>query len=244
MRSNNYVLIFTSIVTIILGFLLSMAFSKLELITEQNIAVDMKKNILRALDIRENEGEVWTNETVQSLYDNYIRTSILDRQGQEVKGVDLDIINPEIDTTFFPLFTKIIDNKIEGYAIPVIGRGLWSTLYGYLALEPDAVTVKGIQFYKHKETPGLGGEVEKDWFTSNFIGKKVVDNNGRLISIQVVKGKVDESSSESYHQVDGISGATMTSKGVNSFLKEDLSKYEPFFKRIRKKEKESVTWQS
>ena len=90
MRSNNYVLIFTSIVTIILGFLLSMAFSKLELITEQNIAVDMKKNILRALDIRENEGEVWTNETVQSLYDNYIITSILDRQGKEVKGVDLD----------------------------------------------------------------------------------------------------------------------------------------------------------
>ena len=234
MRSNNYVLIFTSIVTIILGFLLSMAFSKLELITEQNIAVDMKKNILRALDIRENEGEVWTNETVQSLYDNYIRTSILDRQGQEVKGVDLDIINPEIDTTFFPLFTKIIDNKIEGYAIPVIGRGLWSTLYGYLALEPDAITVKGIQFYKHKETPGLGAEVDNPKWKALWKGKKVYNTNGEVI-LSVIKGQVKRNSPSSLYQVDGLSGATITSKGVTNLLHFWLGEmgYGPYLKKLK-----------
>ena len=129
----------------------------------------------------------------------------------------------------------------SGYAIPVIGRGLWSTLYGYLALEPDASTVKGIQFYSHKETPGLGAEIEKDWFTNNFIGKKIVNPNGELVSIEVLRGKVDELSNEAYHQVDGISGATMTTKGVTQFLLEDLQKYEPFFKKIRTEVKE-ITW--
>lgn len=243
MHSNSYVLVFTAIVTVILGFLLSMASSQLKVLTEENVAVDMKKNILRALDIRESEGEVWTNETVQSLYDNYIQTIILDSDGKEIKEVSIEIVDAEVDTTYFPLFTKVVNQQIEGYAIPVIGRGLWSTLYGYLALEPDAITVKGIQFYKHKETPGLGGEVEKDWFTNNFIGKKVVGENGNLVSIQVLKGKVNESSKESFHQVDGISGATMTSKGVTNFLKEDLLKYEPFFKRVREKATGAVAWQ-
>ena len=85
--------------------------------------------------------------------------------------------------------------------------------------------------------------MEKDWFTNNFIGKKVVGENGNLVSIQVLKGKVNESSKESFHQVDGISGATMTSKGVTNFLKEDLLKYEPFFKRVREKATGAVAWQ-
>jgi len=82
---------------------------------------------------------------------------------------------------------------------------------------------------------GLGGEVEKEWFTENFIGKRIIDDEGKLVSIQIIKGKVDETSKESYHQVDGISGATMTGKGVTAFLKTDLQKYEPFFQQIRKK---------
>ena len=102
-------------------------------------------------------------------------------------------------------------------------------------MEADGITVKGITFYKHGETPGLGGEVEKEWFTHNFIGKRIIDGQGNLVGIQVVKGQVDELSENAFHQVDGISGATMTSKGLNNFLMTDLQKYEPFFKRIRTK---------
>ena len=93
--------------------------------------------------------------------------------------------------------------------------------------------MKGIRFYKHGETPGLGGEVEKDWFTNNFVGKKITDKNGLLVSIQSVKGQVDSSSPDSYHQVDGISGATMTTKGLNEFLMNDLKKYDSYFQKIR-----------
>ena len=135
--------------------------------------------------------------------------------------------------TQFPLYIKIINNSIDGYAIPISGKGLWSTLHGYFALENDGSTVKGIRFYKHGETPGLGGEVEKDWFTNNFVGKRITDMNGRLVSIQSIKGQVDTSSPNAYHQVDGISGATMTTKGLNEFLMNDLKKYDSFFHKIR-----------
>jgi Na+-transporting NADH:ubiquinone oxidoreductase subunit C len=113
--------------------------------------------------------------------------------------------------------------------IPISGKGLWSTLYGYFAIEPDCETAKGITFYKHGETPGLGGEVEKKWFQDNFKGKKFIDDNNSLVGIQVVKGSVDETSKEAYRQVDGISGATITSKGLEVFLKEDLAKYQAYF---------------
>ena len=95
------------------------------------------------------------------------------------------------------------------------------------------MTVKGITFYNHGETAGLGGEVDKPWFQNNFKGKKFVDNDGNLVGIQTMKGGVDDTSPEAYHQVDGISGATMTGKGLNIFLMNDLRTYESFFHRIR-----------
>ena len=90
-------------------------------------------------------------------------------------------------------------------------------------------TVKGITFYKHGETPGLGAEVEKPWFQNNFVGKKIFDKNNDLVSITVYKS----SSGDDIHGVDGISGATVTSNGVTSFLKSTLSNYKPYFDRNR-----------
>ena len=114
---------------------------------------------------------------------------------------------------------------------------------------PISLQVLGIQFYKHGETPGLGGEVEKKWFTDNFVNhpleqpsgeiqyvpKKIRDKSGKIISIKVVKGGVDysKSNSASIHQVDGISGATVTADGVTDFLLEDLLRYEKTLDKIR-----------
>ena len=123
---------------------------------------------------------------------------------------------------FYPLY-----KSKDGIVIPISGKGLWSTLYGYFALEMDMKTVKGIAFYKHGETPGLGAEVEKKWFQNNFIGKKIFDENSNLVSITVYKG----SSGDDIHGVDGISGATVTSNGVTNFLKSILNNYKPYFER-------------
>lgn len=233
-QSNSYTLIFTGIVTVILGFLLSIAATSLKEQQELNVAIDIKRNILRSLEFQESQDELWTTEIIQTLFDSNIVSFVIDETGKIVDGMNVEDIDTKSNSMLAPVYCKKGEGKeIEGYAIPISGKGLWSTLYGYFALEADGMTVKGIKFYKHGETPGLGGEVDKEWFTQNFIGKRIVDEEGNLVGIQVVRGKVDESSKNAYHQVDGISGATMTSKGLNKFLMNDLQKYEPFFKRIR-----------
>ena len=121
------------------------------------------------------------------------------------------------------------------YAIPVHGKGLWSTLYGYLALESDLDTIKGMTFYKQGETAGLGAEIAQPWFQENFVGKKIFDGEV-LRSIEVVKGKVEQliaDPDDQVYAVDGISGASITGRGVADLLKEKLSIYEPYIKRVR-----------
>ncbi len=102
------------------------------------------------------------------------------------------------------------DNKLDQVILPVDGKGLWSTLYGFLALGGDLNTVKGITFYEHAETPGLGGEIDNPTWKARWVGKKVYDDKGS-VQLVVAKGAADENSP---HQVDGISGATLTANGV------------------------------
>ena len=231
MRSNAYTLIFTSITTVILGFLLSFVYTSLKETQDINVEIDIMKNILYSLEFNEKDGE-WSSEDVKSLFDASIKQQVVNNDGQILLDLVPSDISDEKKDDQFPLYVKVVNNSVDGYAIPISGKGLWSTLYGYIALESDGLTVTGIRFYNHKETPGLGGEVEKDWFTNNFIGKKIRDSKGQLVSIQSVKGQVDMSSSEAYHQVDGISGATMTTKGLNEFLMKDLKKYDSFFQKV------------
>ena len=232
MQSNAYTLIFTSITTIILGFLLSFVSTSLKDTQQINEDIDIMKNILYSLEFSEKD-EPWTGEEVKRLFDSSIIQKVVSIDGGVIDNLLPSEIPSDKMETQFPLYIKVVNNSIDGYAIPISGKGLWSTLYGYFALENDGSTVKGIRFYKHKETPGLGGEVDKDWFTNNYVGKKIIDKNGGLVSIQSIKGQVDSLSPDAYHQVDGISGATMTTKGLNEFLMNDLKKYDSFFQKVR-----------
>ena len=232
MRSNTYTLVFTSIVTIVLGFFLALAADGLRDLQDLNVENDMKKNILLSLGFKPGAETPWTSDDIQKLFEENIEALVLDASGQRTEK-DPKEIDTEKDLEFLPIYLKKIGDEVGGYAIPIAGKGLWSTLYGYFAIEPDGRTVKGITFYKHGETPGLGGEVDKAWFQQNFIGKRFVDENDQLLGIHVIKGKVQSDDQEAYHKVDGISGATMTGKGLEYFLKDDLAKYEPFFKQVR-----------
>ena len=230
MHSNRYTVFFMIVITVILGSFLSVANSTLKNRQKQNIENDSKKNILTSLGYKQNLDKPWTDEDIKTIFEKNIDAYVLDIDGVRT-DLDPKIINSETDIEYFPIYVDTKNSVPQGYAIPISGKGLWSTLYGFFALEPDGITVKGITFYAHKETPGLGGEVDKPWFQKNFIGKKIINDNGELISIKVVKGKANP---ESPYEVDGISGATITSKGLENFLADDLKKYEKFFKNIRK----------
>ncbi len=221
MRSNRYVLTFMSVITIVLGILLSVAATALKDIQERNVQIDMKKNILRSMQIPADRSQKLTADEIEALYNQYIKEIYVDEAGNEVSEGGR------------PVYVKMVDGMADGYAIPISGKGLWSTIYGYMAIEPDGATVKGVTFYKHGETPGLGGEIEKEWFTANFIGKKIVTPDGKPCSVEVFKGKVSPTNPKAYCLVDGISGATMTGKGVTLFLKKDLELYGGFFAKLR-----------
>ena len=233
MHSNRYTLFFVFIITVILGTLLSVTKENLKLKQEDNLRADVNKTILRSLEFKEEENNPWSNEKVEEIFNNSIVGLCVDSEGNKIDNVILEEIDIEKDIERLPVYLKVIEGKLEGIAIPVAGKGLWSTLFGYIALEPDLDTVLSIQFYKHGETPGLGGEVEKEWFTENFIGKKIRNVEGEIIGIKVLKGKVDDSKEDAIHQVDGISGATVTSNGVTIFLKDDLKRYEAYLNKIK-----------
>ena len=170
--------IFIIILTIVSSFLLSFASSQLADRRIYNEEVDKKKNILKSIGLDINS---MTSVEILDKYKNGIEEIIIDINGSKIDSIkfnDLEIdINKANGNTnylynknkYLPIFKS---SKPEAYIIPITGKGLWSTLYGYFAIDNDLNTVKGITFYKHGETPGLGAEIEKEWFQKNFIGKK------------------------------------------------------------------------
>ena len=112
----------------------------------------------------------------------------------------------------------------------MVGSGLWGPIWGFIALESDCNTIFGASFDHKSETPGLGAEIRESFFEDAFIGKKILDQNNQFVSVDVVKGGAEAGS---YHQVDGITGGTITSDGVTNMLKSDLEVYNNYFDKIR-----------
>ena len=108
------------------------------------------------------------------------------------------------------------DNEIDKLILPIRGYGLWGTLYGYIAIENDFNTVVGIEFYEHKETPGLGGEVDNPNWKNIWVGKEIYQSGD--VKLQVIKGAVDQNMNDAKYMVDGLSGATLTSRGVSNMI--------------------------
>lgn len=240
-RSNLYTFVFITIVTVICAGLLSAAAYYLREKQQLNIEVDMKKNILKAVRLIEKEN--MTQQQIIESYNEYIESYAVNFQGEIVDvadGLTTEDIDPEKEETYaldaqkYPIYTKRTGTYVEAYCIPIIGKGLWSTMYGYLALESDLNTILGITFYKQAETPGLGSEVESEKFQNKFIGKKIWDENDNLVSIDILKLAPSPDSPDFIHEVTGISGATKTSEGVMNLLLKDLNKYENYFRRLRK----------
>lgn len=243
-QSNSYTFFFVVIISFVSALILSFASQTLKERKEANQIAEMRSNILSAVGLWEN-GTCTAEESscgadVDCCFKENIKSFAVNAKGEKVEGVDPETINfekqrskPEAEQVF-PVFTRLKGDKVETYCIPLAGKGLWGSINGYMALKDDLNTVFGVTFYKHVETPGLGAEIENDWFLDNYKGKKILDETGNLVSVTIVKGQVTEKTSDPEHKVDGISGATITGDKVNQFMKTNLATYEPFFKTVRK----------
>lgn len=118
---------------------------------------------------------------------------------------------------YAPVYQLKENGELKQVVLPIHGYGLWSTLYGFISLDADFNTIKGLRFYSHAETPGLGGEVDNPKWRAQWEGKKVFDDNGN-VQIRVIRGHVDKSTANSEYKVDGLSGATLTSNGVTNLV--------------------------
>lgn len=219
--------VFAAIICIICSLVLTGAAVQLKPLQDENIKIDKQKNILTAMGVI-GMSEKMSKDQVKRLYLENVRSQFMSPNG--------DIVDTQVNDEYKPIYIYYnADGSISKYALPTAGYGLWSWIYGFIALEGDGNTVAGLAIYKHGETPGLGGECEKPWFRRQFIGKKITNTVGDFVSVGIVKGKVSEkiSPSEQNNYVDGMSGATITSDGLSDSLKENISEYEPLSKRLR-----------
>lgn len=220
-------IIFAVVVTLICGSLLTLASTGLKEYQLKNIALDKQKNILKSVGLIHDKKPL-SPDSIDKLYAENIKQAWVDPSGKIIPEQ-----NKRQDD--LPVYLYVIQNHIRSYIIPVDSRGLWGRILGYLAIENDGTTVSGFTVYSHSETPGLGGEIEKDWFQKNFSGKKILDDRGNFVSVAIAKGLVKDKIHDARQKnvVDGISGATLTGKFLSAGLKRTLIQYEPFSQRFR-----------
>ena len=134
------------------------------------------------------------------------------------------------------LYAVLDNGTLEQVILPIEGPGLWATMYGFLAVERDGNTVRGLQFYQHGETPGLGDGVDKPVWRNQWVGKQLFDADGKP-QIEVVKGPAPDGSD---YQIDGLAGATLTGRGVSNFVRYWIGEegYGPFLKELAQKERQ------
>jgi len=137
-----------------------------------------------------------------------------DNQLSEEVPDEMDIAKISRRVNYAKVYTLDGDDGVEVVVLPINGYGLWGQLYGFLALEADGNTVAGLSYYDHKETPGLGGEVDNPRWKSQWAGKKIYDEDNN-VELDVIKGSVDPNDPQAEHKVDGLAGATLTSRGVH-----------------------------
>ncbi|MEM7402554.1 MAG: NADH:ubiquinone reductase (Na(+)-transporting) subunit C [Myxococcota bacterium] len=233
-NSSHYTFLFAVLLCVCLSSTLSITHMLLRDAQQQSRLLDQQKNILVAAGLKPQ-----TPEQIQQLFQQQVQPLVINSQGSIITGQDPADLEP--DSPNLPLY-RIAASQQQGqnsstlaYVYPIVGKGLWSVLQGYLAVSPDGRTVVGVSFFEHEETPGLGGEISKPWFQNNFIGKHLYEA-GKLVGITVVKGKAKDQpnfSRQKDHMVDGISGATITGNGVTQMMYNGPQQYEPFFAKLR-----------
>jgi Na+-transporting NADH:ubiquinone oxidoreductase subunit C len=251
-RSNDTIgkiLLVAVTLCVVCSVIVSTAAVTLRPLQEANKALERKRNILLAA------GLLREGEDINSLFEQ-VDTRLVDlATGEYVEGVDAttydqraaakapktsvtiphdrDIAKIRRRARYAPVYLVRDNTGVRSVILPVHGHGLYSTLYGFIALSGDGNTVQGLRFYEHGETPGLGGQVDSPAWLDKWPGKRVYDEGGK-VRLAVIKGTIERGTPEARYQVDGLAGATMTSRGVTNLVRYWLGEdgFEPFLARI------------
>lgn len=238
-HSTLYIIGFSAAVCVVCSLLVSTTAVSLKSRQERNAALDMQKSVLRAAGLIE-PGETADAQKIASLFEQ-IQVKVINIETGEPVDVDPDTVNPRqavknpdasieapennAGITRLPKLIRVYEvvkgGSVTRIVIPIFGKGLWSTMYGFLALASDGNTIEGITFYDHGETPGLGGEVDNPRWQSLWEGREAYDDSGD-VAIEVIKGTAPPPD-KAPHKIDGLSGATITGRGVSHFVRFWLS---------------------
>ncbi len=234
-NKNSYTLIYASIMVVVVAFLLAFVSSALKPTQDQNVALDKKKQILAALNIRN-----LAKENIEAKYNEVVEADMIVKadgtvikEGKEKEKDGFKVENKELSADNLPVYVCKVNGETK-YVVPMTGRGLWGGLWGYIAVNADLRTVFGAYISHESETAGLGALIAEEKFQDQFKGKQIfAPNDSQQVALTVVKkGKV-EADKETY-QVDGITGATLTSVGVADMVNKGLAQYLGFFHSLQK----------
>lgn len=245
MYTNGYIFRYAAIMVIVAAALLSTAAMLLKPFQERNVAIDKMGGILASAKIPDVDAS-----NAMTLFNKYVKEEIVINQDGDVvesytdgkmedgKAFKIDMKKElykksQGEPYELPLYVIEEGNK-KLYIIPFRGVGLWGPIWGNMALNDDLNTVVGVTFDHKGETPGLGAEIIADFFTEQFIGKKIFNDQNEFMSIMVVKGGAEKlPESQRIHGVDAITGGTITCNGVNDMIKDILESYLPYLQKNR-----------
>ena len=235
--SNLYTFLFVGIMIVGIASILAYTSQTLKPMQDENVKNEKMQNILSTVDINVSRDEA------EKSYKKYI----VEELALKIDGSINENINPFSDLNLakelkkdyedqhFPLYVAEINSE-KYYIIELRGTGLWDAIWGYISLKSDFNTVNGVSFDHKGETAGLGAEITKDWFKESFKDEKIFNSEGELVGITVLKGNNDPNNiDKDDHEVDAISGSTITGDGVTDMIYERVSNYLPYLSLINDK---------
>lgn len=231
-RSNLYIVLYSAAITIVCGGLLAFASITLKDKQDENIALEQKKNILSSVLTLDEDANI------PELYGKKVRSFVIDFEGNVRDGMTPEEVKVAEEykkapkERLLPVYefrNETDTTKVEYAVLPVYGYGLWNNIWGFVAVKSDFNTIQGVKFQHTGETPGLGARIETEEVQDRYKEKSIFEN-GTLVSVKMQKGEGHDYSSDK-HKVDGMSGATLTGKGVNNMLVDYLACYEKYLKK-------------
>ncbi len=232
-HSNQYIFFYAIGISTLTAVLLAFTAQALKPRQEANIELDFKTSILQS--VNENLTE---RKAIEDAYSQRVQELVINSAGEEIEGVEVrDIVlknelKKPVEERQLALFVYTGTDGKNRYVIPMQGVGLWGPIYGYLSIEDDFSTIYGAVFSHKSETPGLGAEIAEAPFQEQFPGKKLFDKSETFVSVNVIK-QTAKTNLDRVHVVDGISGGTVTSTGVDEMIKTCVEPYLTYFEQLK-----------